>query len=731
MPFSRKLLETKAAATVPRTDERRKSMTNAESPSAVPAAPSGPLETLTQRFAAAIAGLTGSPPDPSTAHVRVAGDPKFGDYQCNAALPLAKALKREPPELARELLASVRLDDIAKKAEIAGPGFINIRLKDDYLAGLLQNVPPPPAGAANRPAAAADSLPRFNPADRVGMSHAAGGPTVVIDYSSPNIAKQMHVGHLRTTVIGDVLARVLELSGCRVIRQNHIGDWGTAIGAVITGLWYIDTRRQRGEGLPEVHARLAEATAMKGRPVEERAAWLAPIAHQWTEDLERVDAKTDGAATTLDELELGYVFVQTLASVAANTGVMVGRGETARALEDIPRLTTTFLQRGDAWERAEWEQARKISIQACQTLYERLGVTLAPADVFGESDYEPFLPGLVAELESKLKDKPGPTGDGKQVRFAIDNGAKCLFIEKADGSPAYQTAEGQPLPMIIQKSDGAYLYATTDLAAVRYRTQKLGAQRVIYVVGAPQKLHFQMLFDAARGAQLAPPDAQLEHVTFGSVLGDNKRPLKTRDGGNVKLRDLLDEAENRALAVLKARDAGDAAVSLSEEEQHEVARRVGIAAIKYFDLSRERNNDYVFSWDQMLALQGNTAPYLMYAYARIRSIYRKAAEAHPGADPYAPGVSISLAQPAERTLALRLVRFREAVAIVANDLTPHVLCTYLFDLAAEFMRFYESCPVLTAESDALRLSRMRLCDLTARTLKLGLGVLGIDVLERM
>lgn len=711
-----------------------------------------PLEILRQRIEPVIASLTGEPVDRVQSHLRPAGEAKFGDYQCNAAMPLAKSLGQKPVDVARRILAEANLDDIAQRVEIAGPGFINIHLRDDVLTRLLAVVPG--AGVAEGSIPAGES-PRFNPKDRLGIQPTPDPQTVVIDYSSPNVAKQMHVGHLRSTIIGDALARVLELAGHRVIRQNHLGDWGTAIGAVITGLWYIDTRRKRGESLDTVRQRLEEATALKGKSVEERRLWLTPIAAEWTRDFaSNAEASepparpaSDARRATLDELELGYVFIQTLASIAQGTGVRVGEGEQARELEEIPRVTTAFLQRGDAWERAVWQQARAISIDACQELYARLRVTLEPRDVFGESAYEQFLPSVVQDLETRLREDAGasPVVDGLRTIFKLDQGARCLFIEKQtrDGSfeAAFKTADGAALPMIIQKSDGAYLYSTTDLAAIRYRVRDLGASRLIYAVGSPQKLHFQMLFAAARCAGYAPPGVSLEHVTFGSVLGENKRPLKTREGGNVKLRDLLDEAERRAREVLDAREsglhAGEAPASqgvagtmLSEAEKDQIAQRVGIAAIKYFDLARERNNDYVFNWDQMLAFQGNTAPYLMYAYARVQSIYRKAAEAQVDALP-AESAPIRLGEPAERALALRLVRFREALDVVANELTPHVMCTYLYELASDFMRFYESCPVLAADDAATRRSRMQLCELTARTLKLGLAVLGIEVLERM
>ncbi|MGE3180891.1 MAG: arginine--tRNA ligase [Phycisphaerae bacterium] len=674
----------------------------------------------------AIAIVTGTPADQVEPHVRPSSDPKFGDYQCNAAMTLAKALSMKPRDVAQKIIDAAKLEDIATAPEIAGPGFINIQLKDDFLARALEAIPP-----ADKASNGALTDARFAPADRCGIPPVPVSlrETVVIDYSSPNIAKQMHVGHLRTTIIGDVISRVLEFAGHRVIRQNHLGDWGTAIGAVITGLWYIRTRVARGESLEQVQVRMREALSLREAPVETRRTWLAPLAREWTTDLHENDIEKKNAGTTLDELELGYVFVQTLAALARGTGVEVGADDQARQLEDIPRLTTTFLQRGDAYELEEWRQASEISIAACQRIYEQLGVLLRPEDVYGESQFNDRLAQTVDDIRRILAT---PTGGEIKAVCREDNGALCIFLEHADGSPAFKNPDGDPLPMIIQKSDGAYLYSTTDLAAIRYRANDLNGTRLIYVVGAPQRLHFQMLFAAARALGWIPKTTKLEHVSFGSVLGENKRPLKTRDGDNVKLQDLLDEAERRARALIDSRDSDSAdAAQLSEVEKAEVARRVGIASVKYFDLLRERNNDYVFDWDQMLSFQGNTAPYMMYAYARIRSIYRKAVDAKGAGTAEHAESAILLADPHERALALRILRLSDAVSAVANDLQPHVLCTYLYALASDFMRFYENCSVIDAPSDAARQSRLRLCDITARSLKLGLSLLGIEVAERM
>lgn len=683
-------------------------------------------DVLNRIFSDAIVGLTGLSPEEADAQVRPSGDAKFGDYQCNAAMGLAKTLKAKPRELAERIKAAVEpgLADMAGPLEVAGPGFLNIRLRDEFLSGRLGLIPPP-AGSQ----------------DRLGVPPTPGAPRVLVDYSSPNIAKQMHVGHIRSTIIGDALARVLAYTGHDVIRQNHIGDWGTAIGMVVVGLWYIEARLKRGETEETVEGRLAElksAQANDGPGLDELGA---VICREWSEDLANTALdRFAEAEVALDQLELGYRFVQTLTGAAQGRGWrIVNRDGSAGDITEIPRIVTRMLQQGGAAndaERLAWKRARDISLAYCDRLYRRLGVLLKPEDVCGESFYEQDdrLPNVVEEMRRKL----APRADGEQrlAELKPDQGALCLFQYSGQGEPRYRNADGDPLPMIIQKSDGAYLYATTDLAAIRYRIVERGARRLLYVVGSPQKLHLDMLFSAARAIGWAGPDVSLEHVAFGQILGPDRKLLRTRLGGTVKLGDLLDEAERRALALLEERarlaaaEGGDELAGMSADEMRAVARHVGIAAVKYFDLNRDRNSDYVFDWDAMLSLKGNTAPYMMYAYARIRSIYRKASERSRPNDATA-GAPIRLGHPTERALALRLLRFPEAVQIVAADLTPHVLCSYVYELAGDFMRFYDACPVLEAPDDALRSSRLSLCDLTARTLRAGLGLLGIDVIERM
>ncbi len=645
------------------------------------------INTLKERFAVAVAEVASAAPEEVDPQVRPATDPKFGDYQCNVAMSLAKTLKAKPRDIAQRIVDAVDLEGIAEPPEIAGPGFVNIRLSDEFLSRYLGEIAAPPSSEPEAPARgsaaqaeARGSSPRAA-LDRLGMPPVEKPRRVVIDYSSPNIAKQMHVGHLRSTVIGDVFARVLGFEGHEVIRQNHVGDWGTQFGMLIAH--YAD------------------------RPIP------TPQTH----------------ADVLDAIEDDY-------------RAAVERDNADPAFREVARSAVGRLQGGEPGARRTWENLCAASRGAFTGVYRRLNVLLEDGDVCGESFYNDRLAAVVAELREKLspRDKRRPA-DGPYAELREDAGAQCVFFYDEQHQPRFKKPDGAELPMIIQKSDEAYLYATTDLAALRYRIRERGATRVIYVTDARQKLHFKTLFAAARAAGWAGDEVVLEHVAFGSVLGENRKPLMTREGKNVKLRELLDEAEKHAFELLEKRDEGtkgqrdegedEGPAAFTEEEKREIARRVGIAAVKYADLRNDRVSDYVFSWDKMLAMQGNTAPYVMYAYARIRSIYRKAAERFGEPDVYAPGIALQLGEPSERALALRLARLRETIDTVAAELAPHVLCTYLYELASEFMRFYEACPVLRAADAAARSSRMRLCDLTARALKLGLGLLGIETIERM
>lgn len=617
------------------------------------------LALLRERFAKAISTVVGSIVGPENAAVRVSADPKFGDYQCNAAMGLARSLKANPRQLAEKIAAAAAplLADVIEPLEIAGPGFINIRLRDSFLAARLNGIGPAPAAGE----------------DRFGIAPVATPQTVVVDYSSPNIAKQMHVGHLRSTIIGDALARVLAFDGHTVIRQNHVGDWGTQFGMLI------------------------------------RHYSAAPFPQAGDHD------------TVLSAIEDDY-----------RTANAQFKEDPAYA--DAARLAVGRLQSGDAAAREVWRRVCEASAAAFRDIYARLAVLLTDADIRGESFYNDRLAPTVALLRKTLPPRAaGAAAAGPWAEVREDEGAVCVFMYGRDGKPLFKGAEEAALPLIIQKKDGAFLYASTDLAGIRFRVDELHATRVLYVVGAPTRLHLEMVFAAARLAGWLDHDVSLEHVSFGQVLGDDGKLLRTRSGGAVKLRELLDEAESRAAALLEKKLAAESTeyrATFSMDEKRMIARRVGIGAVKYFDLARDRNADYVFDWDTILAMQGNTAPYMLYAYTRVRSIARKAAErsASGGAAPAAP---IAIAQPAERALALRLVRLHEVIDAVAADLLPHVLCTFLYDLAGDLNRFYEACPVLDAQVAATRSSRLQLCELAGRALRLGLHLLGIDVVERM
>lgn len=682
--------------------------------------------------------------------VRTSTDAKLGDYQSNVAMGLAKKLGMRPRDAAAAIVAALpsAAMDLLETPEIAGPGFINLRLKNAALAASLGSIPSAPAAGD----------------DRLGIDavDAARKQTVVVDYSSPNVAKQMHVGHLRTTAIGDVFARVLSFQGHDVVRQNHLGDWGTQFGMVILGMWHAAMARHRGEAPGYLPRAIAELRTAIGSGGEAKLAYLKNVAERSKADYE---ADQDGkrifepflhdcraqALLTLVDIEAGYLYINTLTKEAAGT-------EFAAVLKD-PRDVAQMMQRGgqqDAQERLAREIAIEITLRDCNAVYQKLGVLLSDGDVCGESFYEPLLAGVMDEVVASLQSADGQTGPIRAV-CRRDQGALCVFLTKPDGSPAFKGPQGDPLPMIIQKSDGATLYATTDLAGVLYRIAHpkrnpvrlrtpvladtlmrppfrggLGADRAIYVVGAPQKLHFDMLFPTAHAmgwTHRPQGDVRLEHVAFGSVLGSDKKMLRTRSGDSVKLKDLLEEAVQRAEALVRLSESDpDRKRGFSEAEIRDIAETIGVGSVKYADLCQNRNTDYVFSWDKMMALQGNTAPYMLYACARIRSIHRKAVETRAEVP---ANTALRLEHAAERALALRILQLAEVVDAVGETLLPNILCDYLFDLAGRFMSFYESCPVLQADGIDTFASRLRLCELTHRALTIGLGLLGIRTLERM
>lgn len=708
------------------------------------------LRQIESMVSAAMAAAFGDQAAGADPLVRTSTDAKLGDYQSNVAMGLAKKLGMKPRDAAAAIVAALppSTPDLLEAPEIAGPGFINFRLKTAALNSAMGSIPAAPAGGEDRLG--------IDPVD------ASNKQTVVLDYSSPNVAKQMHVGHLRTTVIGDVFARVLAFQGHDVIRQNHLGDWGTQFGMVILGMWHAAMARHRGEPPGYLPRAVAELRAAIEAGSEAKLAYLKKVAERSKSEYE---ADQDGqrvfepflhacraeALLTLVDIEAGYLYINTLTKEAAGTPY-------AAVLKD-PRDVAQMMQRGgqqDAQERLAREIAIEITLRDCNAVYQKLGVLLADGDVCGESFYEPLLKGVMDEVIASLQSSDTQTGPIRAV-CRRDQGALCVFLTKPDGSPAFKGPQGDPLPMIIQKSDGATLYATTDLAAILYRVAHpqrnpvrlrspalvdtlarppfhggLGADRVIYVVGAPQKLHFEMLFPTAHAmgwTHRPQGEVRLEHVAFGSVLGADKKMLRTRSGDSVKLKDLLEEAVQRAEALVRQSEADpDRRRGLGESEIKDIAETIGVASVKYADLCQNRNTDYVFSWDKMMALQGNTAPYMLYACARIRSIHRKAVETRAGVPETA---TMRLDHPAERALALRILQLAEIVDAVGETLLPNILCDYLFDLAGRFMSFYESCPVLQAEDDATYASRLRLCELTHRALTIGLGLLGIRTLERM
>ncbi len=557
-------------------------------------------------------------------HISPSKKPGFGDYQANGAMAAAKGMGKPPREIAQLILDNIQLEGIASTLEIAGPGFINIHLQKEWLANQLE------LGSSD---------------DKLGLEKSEEQLCIVIDYSSPNLAKEMHVGHLRTTVLGDALARILEFLGHKVIRQNHVGDWGTQFGMLIAEL---ESHIQQGE-----EAELA-----------------------------------------LSDLETFYK--QAKKHFDENSG-----------FADRAREYVVKLQSGDKDVLKLWEQFKSVSLHHAEEIYHTLDVTLKPEDVRGESAYNDMLAEVVLSLQEK----------GLVVE---DKGAQVAFLkELADKN-------GDPAVVIIQKSDGGYLYSTTDLAALQYRCSNLEADRILYFIDARQSLHMQQVFLLGHKAGFANEWQSLEHHAFGMILGDDGKPFKTRSGETVKLADLLEEAIERANKLvrekLSTRDE-----TFPEEEIREIAKNVGIGAVKYADLSKTRTNDYVFNWDNMLRFEGNTSPYLQFAYARIRSIFRKANE-----DMESFRSKVQLNEKHEYALALKIMQFSEAIEQVAQEAYPHVLCNYLYDLSAIFMAFYESCPVLKSDIDTeLRNSRLLLCKMTANTLQIGLELLGIKVMQRM
>jgi len=532
---------------------------------------------------------------------------EFGDFQFNGAMALAKTLGKNPRMIATEIMENLDLTGILEKAEIAGPGFINLWLNPSWLASQCQ-------------AARTDS--------RLGVGERENPVKVVVDYSGPNMAKQMHVGHLRSSIIGDTLANLLTYLGDDVIRQNHIGDWGTQFGMLI--------------------------------------AYLEEIHEEGT--------------VSLKDLEQFYKDAK-------------GRFDEDEAFADKARKYVVKIQSGDTHCLALWQKFIDISLGHCEEVYEKLGVNLTREDVRAESFYNDDLHSVISDLDAK-------------GLLTESDGAQCVFLE------------GEEVPVIVQKGDGGYLYATTDLAALRYRAQTLGAQRISYVVDARQGEHFRHVFRVAKEAGFVPEDVKLEHIAFGTMMGQDGKPFKTREGGTVKLIELLDEA------VAKAKETINDKESYSEEELERLAKIIGIGAVKYADLSINRESNYIFNWDKMLSFEGNTSLYMQYAYARIQSIFRKYDGPMEG--------DIIIGDALEHRLSTMLLRFEDVLDRAAIDAAPNQITTYLYELATLFMRFYEQNPILKEGVDeATKMSRLLLADLTAKTIKQGLDILGIETVDKL
>jgi len=597
------------------------------------------LSILSSRVLASLRAI-GAEGDPL---IRQSSDEKFGDYQSNCAMGLAKKLGQKPRDLAATIVEHLAVDDICDTVDIAGPGFLNFHLKPQFFAQGLQDVPTQVSDATH---------------DRLGFATATPAETIVVDMSSPNLAKEMHVGHLRSTVIGDAVARVLEFAGHEVIRENHVGDWGTQFGMLVAYL-----RR--------------ENPAVADNP----------------------------KSLVISDLEAFYIAAKKLF-------------DTDEAFKTESRETVVALQRGDPATRTIWEAFCQESLRHCHDIYERLDIKLIDR---GESFYTKKMETAVATLEAmKEKDPQGLVRDS--------DGALCIFMD------GFTTRDGEPLPLIVRKSDGGFNYATSDLATILHRLESLKATRIIYVVGIPQKQHFAMVFSAVRALGWTGPAVSLEHLGFGSMLNKTGQPFKTREGGTVKLKSLLDEAVARARSVLTqstSEDQPQNRSAMTSDQADTIAETIGLAAVKYFDLSHALSSDYKFDLDMMVSMEGNTAPYMLYAYARIRSIGRKADVDWSSLPTDSP---IILEHPAEIALAKKVLQFAEVYELLLKDLRLNVLTDYLYELSKTFSRFYDKkhgVRIIDASPESLRNSRLRLCDVTARTLKLGLQLLGIETVEQM
>jgi arginyl-tRNA synthetase len=652
------------------------------------------LAELQGRFRAALEPLVENPAE-FVALVRPSQDAKFGDYQANFAMPLGKRLARPPRDVAAEVVARLAVDDLCEPPEVAGPGFINLRVKTAWLAA---------------------ALARALGSERLDVAPAARPRTYVIDYSAPNVAKPMHVGHIRSTVIGDSLKRMLRFLGHRVVADNHIGDWGTQFGMIIYGYKHF---LERGRYEQKPVAELGRLYQLVNRLVDYQEAKQSLPKMREQVERQKVEATrlASAAAAQPADKNAAKAARKAEASLKEAIGELAALEGKISQIENDPDLAklaaahrdiasavlaeTAKLHQGDAENVRLWKEFLPPCLEDIERIYRRLGVTF---DVtLGESFYQPRLARVVQDL----------------VRREIareSDGAICVFFTEFAA------------PLVIRKQDGAFLYGTTDLATIQYRVETWSPDAIVYVVDHRQSLHFEQLFAAARlwGYQ----GLELTHVAFGTVLGEDGRPFKTRAGDTVGLEGLLDEAVQRAYDVVSDTDSTKpSGAEIPPERRREIAEVVGIGALKYADLAVSRTSDYTFSYDRMLAMNGNTATYMQYAYARVLSIFGKG-EVDIAAL-RATGAKIDLSHPVERALAIGILQFAEAIELAASEYGPNHLTAYLFELANRYSTFFEECPVLKAASDESRTSRLLLCDLTARTLRLGLDLLGIQVVEKM
>jgi len=654
------------------------------------------LSELRQRFLEALGPLVDEP-GPLLEMVLPAQDSRFGDYQANCAMPLGKQRGSPPREIAEEIVERLQVEDLCQQVEIAGPGFINLRLREDWLV---------------------DQVNQLVHDQRLGVGSVRDPATLVIDYSSPNVAKPMHVGHIRSTVIGDALARTLRFCGHQVIADNHLGDWGTQFGMIIYGYkHFVDPARYDDDTVSELTrlyklvndlVEYQQAVADLGQQEKDVNDRQQQIQKQQqlidgadgdeqkkqAKELRRLEGQLDDARGVLAAQQDRIAAVDGDERLAALAAEHAGIG-------DAVLKETARLHEGDAENRRLWEQFLPACRAEIEKIYQRLEIHF---DVeHGESFYQ----GQLGQVVQDLIDNGMAT---------VSQGAVCVFSDKFD------------TPMIIRKKDGAFLYATSDLATIQFRVASWQPDVLLYVVDHRQGEHFEKLFDAAR--RWNSPDLEMRHISFGTVLGEDGRPFKTRSGEVVNLESLLDGAVARALEVVTENDeARPGGAELGDDERRNVANVVGHGAIKYADLAHNRTSDYVFSYDKMMALEGNTATYLQYSYARVQSIFRRGEVDIDGLR--SSFANILLADPAERQLALGLLQFPEAIDQLLEDYRPNQLTSYLFDLAKRFSTFFQECPVLRAEHDTVRNSRLLLCDVTARVLRQGLELLGIGVVERM